>query len=125
MILDTNALSAWLDGDLAMEDVLSRAPRLFLSSVVLGEYHYGILFSRKLAEYAEKLRAIESELPVLPVDTATARHYATLRKALKTAGTPIPRHDLWISAQAAQHAVPVLSRDSHFDLVPGIQRVTW
>ena len=41
------------------------------------------------------------------------------------AGTPIPMNDLWIAAIARQYKQPVLSRDTHFDLVPGITRIGW
>ena len=58
-------------------------------------------------------------------DSETARQYATIRKELKEAGTPIPWHDLWIAAQARQHFLPILSRDTHFDYVRGITRLTW
>ena len=34
-------------------------------------------------------------------------------------------NDIWIAALARQHAMPVLSRDRHFDFIPGIQRLEW
>jgi predicted nucleic acid-binding protein len=48
--------------------------------------------------------------------------YASLRGELKRRGRPIPANDAWISALALQHRVPVLSRDEHFDEVPGLER---
>jgi hypothetical protein len=38
---------------------------------------------------------------------------------------PIPANDAWISALARQHRLPVLSRDQHFDAVPGVERKGW
>jgi predicted nucleic acid-binding protein len=32
---------------------------------------------------------------------------------------------IWIAALARQHAMPVLSRDHHFDFIPDIQRLDW
>ena len=125
MILDTNALSAWLDGDHAIESMLTAATRVVLSAIVMGEYRFGILFSRHRAEYEQRLVLVESELPVIAIDSETAGHYAAIRSELKGAGTPIPWHDIWISGQARQHAMPVLSRDTHFDHVHGITRLTW
>jgi len=55
----------------------------------------------------------------------TARHYAAIRLELKGAGKPIPANDLWIAALSRQHAIPVMSRDSHFDFVGGLRRQTW
>lgn len=42
MILDTNALSAIIDGDAAVGEVLRRQPRAFVPVIVLGEFRYGI-----------------------------------------------------------------------------------
>jgi predicted nucleic acid-binding protein len=32
---------------------------------------------------------------------------------------------LWIAALARQHAIPVMSRDTHFDFVGGVRRLSW
>jgi tRNA(fMet)-specific endonuclease VapC len=125
MILDTNALSAWLDGDPAIATRLSAASHVVLSVIAMGEYRFGVLFSRNRAEYEQRIAMVETDLTVVGTDSETARHYASIRKELKEAGTPIPWHDLWIAAQARQHALSILSRDSHFDHVRGITRISW
>jgi len=125
MILDTNALSGWLDDDPKVRALLREAVVIALSPIVLGEYRFGILASRFRAEYEQQLRKIEHDLPPLLLDGATAVHYAELRRLLRRSGRPIPWHDLWIAAQARQHRMPVLSRDTHFDVVPGIIRIGW
>ena len=47
MILDTNALSAFADGDAGVGDALRTQPRAAIPVIVLGEFRYGIarLFS--------------------------------------------------------------------------------
>ena len=62
---------------------------------------------------------------ILTIDDGTTHHYATLRLELKKSGTPIPMNDLWIAAIARQHRLPILSRDSHFDLVENLERISW
>jgi tRNA(fMet)-specific endonuclease VapC len=62
---------------------------------------------------------------VLDIGIETARRYAAIRLELKGAGTPIPSNDLWIAALSRQHAIPVMSRDTHFDFVGGLRRRTW
>jgi tRNA(fMet)-specific endonuclease VapC len=62
---------------------------------------------------------------ILDVDGRTTEHYAEVRAELKRAGQPIPGNDVWIAALARQHALPVLSRDRHFDAVPGLRRISW
>ena len=125
MILDTNALSAWIDGDPAIEGVLAKAATLKLNSISLGEFRFGILQSRHRTEYENRLSSIETDLEILTVDASTAVFYALMRHELKAEGHPIPYHDIWIAALARQHHLPILSRDIHFDDARGIQRVDW
>ncbi len=58
-------------------------------------------------------------------DSDTARYYAEIRSGLQQAISPIPFHDIWIAALAIQHRIPIVSRDAHFDRVPGIRRIGW
>ena len=125
MILDTNALSAWLDGELGIESRLASAPLVVMSVIVMGEYRFGISFSKFRAEYERRVSLIEVDLPMLGANGETAIHYAAIRKELKEAGTPITWHDLWIAAQAREHSMPVLSRYGHFDFVRGLTRIDW
>jgi tRNA(fMet)-specific endonuclease VapC len=125
VILDTNGLSALADGDTELEPLLRRAAAIAIPVIVLGEYQYGIRRSRNRKRYERWLAEIVSSCRVLVVDEGTAEHYAGVRDELKQAGRPIPGNDLWIAALARQHALPLLSRDQHFDFVPGLARVGW
>lgn len=125
MILDTNALSAFFEGTPALRAALGRAARLFLPAVVLGEYRFGLLRSKKRRVIEGALDALEAIATVLPIDAETARPYAELRDRLKRAGTPIPSNDLWIGALAVQYSLAVVSRDAHFDRIPGLTRISW
>jgi tRNA(fMet)-specific endonuclease VapC len=125
MILDTNALSALIDGDPAIERVLREATDVRLNVISLGEYRFGLLQSRHRTEYETRLSRLELDIETLGIDPATAILYALLRYELKSRGQPIPYHDIWIAALARQHELPVLSRDTHFDAPRGIQRLPW
>ena len=125
MILDTNALSAFADGEAGAGEVLRRQARAAIPVIVLGEFRYGIAQSKHRPAYEAWL---ESQLPhfdVLAVTEETTVAYAALRVALKRSGRPIPANDAWIAALALQHRLPVLSRDEHFDAVPGLERESW
>ncbi|HEV2378576.1 MAG TPA: type II toxin-antitoxin system VapC family toxin [Terriglobia bacterium] len=125
MILDTNALSAAGDLEAAAMAVVARAPRLAVPVVVLGGYRLGIAQSRYRAEYEKWLREWIAAVTVLDVDQETARQYADIGLELKRTGRPIPTNDLWIAALCRQHALPLVSRDRHFDWVTGLQRIDW
>ena len=60
MILDTNALSAWADGDVAIEGVLRSASTMLIPVVVLGEFDFGIRqfagFAFSFSRWTEKAR---------------------------------------------------------------------
>lgn len=125
MILDTNALSAFIEGDRAVGERLAGEGSVALPVVVLGEFRYGIAGSRHRAKYEAWLDEHLQDFDVLEVTAATAVVYARLRVALKKVGRPIPANDAWIAAVALEHRLPVLTRDEHFDAVPGLRRVGW
>lgn len=125
MILDTNALSAFVDGDLQVGEVLRGQSRAAIPVIVLGEFRYGIAASRHRGEYEAWLDAHLPHFDILPVTDITAIAYAALRAVLERLGSPIPANDAWIAALALQHRLPVLSRDGHFDVVPNLDRRDW
>ena len=125
MILDANGLSAIADGEPALEPILREAAEVAVPVIVLGEYRYGISQSRHKARFESWLEGLILDCRVLDVDEGTTREYAGIRFELRTAGKPIPTNDLWIAALCRQHGLSLLSRDRHFDFVPGIQRVNW
>ncbi len=125
MILDTDAVSALLQGDRNLESVLAESDRHHLPAVTLGEYRYGLKNSRRRAGLETLLDELESESFPLALNGATARHYADIRSELKQAGHPIPENDIWLAALARQHHLPIVSRDAHFDSVKGLKRLDW
>lgn len=62
---------------------------------------------------------------IVAVTSATADAYADIRLELKRLGHPIPPNDAWIAALARQHALPVLSNDTHFDVVDGVRHIAF
>ena len=125
MLLDTNAISAWAEQDSDFLAIL-RSDRLwYLPSIALGEYRFGVLNSTRREALDLWLAEVETACVVLGPDAETARHYAVIRDALRGANTPIPYHDIWIAALAEQYALQVVTRDAHFDRVPGIRRIGW
>jgi tRNA(fMet)-specific endonuclease VapC len=125
VILDTNVLSAVAEGRPEARSALQAASVLALPVIVLGEYRFGISQSTRRHEYEQFLAQLVLMSNVLEVTHETTRWYAGVRLDLKRAGTPIPANDVWIAALCRQHGLPILSRDLHFDVVPGLQRITW
>jgi len=125
LILDTNALSAFADGDTALRKVIAAEPDLALPAIVLGEYLFGVRRSRFRNRYETWLASYLPLFAVLQIGVRTAESYAEIRAELRAAGQPIPTNDLWIAALTREHANSLLSRDSHFDAVRGLSRISW
>ena len=67
VILDTNALSAFAEGDEKLLRVLVNETELALPVIALGEYLYGIQQSRLRAAYETWLQANLSFFDLLPI----------------------------------------------------------
>jgi len=78
MILDTNALSAFVDGDAGVGDVLRRQSRAAPPVIVLGEFRHGIAESRHRATCEAWLDSQLTHFGVLPVSVASVQHRSRL-----------------------------------------------
>lgn len=125
MILDTNAISAWADGQEEFLKILPGAHTLAFPVIGLGEYLWGLRRSRRRADLEEWLLKTLPLGLTLSITLSTVHHYATIRESLHAKGRPIPQNDQWIAALALEHQMPILSRDSDFDHVDGIERIGW
>lgn len=125
LILDTNALSAFADGDRALGNIIEDEMDLALPAVVLGEYFYGVRHSRMRKRYEAWLETNLHGFQVLRIGQRTAEHYAEIRSELKASGKPIPSNAVWIAALVREHGHPLLSRGRHFEAVRGLRRIDW
>ncbi|MCC5847848.1 MAG: PIN domain-containing protein [Verrucomicrobia bacterium] len=125
MILDTNAVSALQAKDAKLIAQIENEPSLILNLISLGEYRFGVDGSRYRTSILQWLESLIQRSTLLSPDLGTLPHYSRIRHELKSAGTPIPANDVWIAALCRQHVMPVLSRDTHFDKVPGLLRIEW
>ncbi len=125
MILDTNSLSAFADGDEGLLRIIKDQVDLAVPAIALGEYLYGIQASRSRARYEQWLNTNLPLFELLEVGRETAQCYAEIRRELKAAGQPIPTNDLWIAALAREHRLPLLSRGRHFEAVQRLRVLRW
>lgn len=88
MIFDTNALSEFLKGQPTVVEIATSAARVYLPVIVLGEYRFGLVYSRLQTILTAQLDEYERMFPVLGIDIATARYYATVRSDLRAKGRP-------------------------------------
>lgn len=123
--MDTNALSAFADGDEKLLRTVQNEMELAVPVVVLGEYLYGIYQSRLRGRYEIWLKANLPLFDLLLIGRETARYYAEIRGELRSAGQPIPSNDIWIAALAREYRCAVVSRDRHFEAIRGLDLFSW
>ncbi|MCC7209687.1 MAG: type II toxin-antitoxin system VapC family toxin [Anaerolineae bacterium] len=123
-LLDTNIFIALQRREPAVLERLAEVT-VHLSVVVLGELYYGARHSGRAEANLSAVETLAAYYPLLVCDKDTAKHYARIRQALRAKGQPIPENDLWIAAQALQHGLVLVTRDSHFEHIDGLAVQSW
>jgi tRNA(fMet)-specific endonuclease VapC len=102
------------------------AEQLCISSITLGELHYG---AEKSVRRTDNLTAIEhfvARLDVLPFGAKAAAHYGQVRAELERAGTPCGPHDMQIGGHARSEGLIVVTTNvREFNRMPGIRTENW
>ena len=125
IVIDSNVLIDVMNGCGDYAATLGKADEVLVPLIVLGELHAG--FSDSKADRAKR-RAVERFLEIPSVRTVTLTEetvsfYASVRRQLKRAGTPIPQNDIWIAAQTLEHGAALCTRDADFKAVANLRLV--
>ena len=122
-LLDTNAYTKLLIGEVEVLDIISVAETLYMSIFVLGELHAGFRGGSRAKENLDLLEnfLLKPSVKILNATTETAQIFGVIKSDLKKAGTPLPINDVWIAAHAVETGSIIISYDKHFNLIPGIR----
>ncbi len=125
IVIDTNRYRDFVDGIPEVVSIFRATPKINVPIVVVAEIRAGFAVGSNIAENQRVFEAflLRERVEVMLPAMDTTRHYATLYRQLRAAGTPIPTNDLWIAALVVQYDVPLYSRDRHFDLIPQLPRL--
>ena len=123
--MDTNAVIAYREGISEVCKRIDEADVIILPVTVIGELLYGVLNSTKTKNNEKFVHKFAEYSLVMPIDESVSARYAKVRFDLKQRGNPIPENDIWIAAACLVLEVPLLSRDDHFKLVPGLNVISW
>lgn len=120
--VDTNRYRDFCEGRPEVVEWFRIAERIWLPLVVLAELRAGfqcgtagLRNERILQQFLTRPR-----VGLLTPDSETTHHFARLFRQLRTQGTPIPVHDIWIAALALQHDLILCTRDQHFERLPQV-----
>jgi tRNA(fMet)-specific endonuclease VapC len=123
ILLDTNAYSAFMVGDESVLSALGSADTAYLSIFVIGELLTGFKGGQKERSNRlifEQFKA-KPTVKILNATEDTAEIFASIKTALKKAGTPIPINDIWIASHALETGAQLISFDEHFKAIPGLR----
>jgi len=102
------------------------ADQLCISSITLGELHYGAEKSARRAENLTALQHFVARLDVLPFGDRAAVHYGQVRAELERAGTPCGPHDMQIGGHARSEGLIVVTNNlREFGRMPGVRAESW
>lgn len=125
LMLDTNAVIAFLNGLSPRLDGWVREQRCCLSSIVVAEIRYGL---EKLPSTSRLQALVENTiqtLEILPWSESCARVYGRLRADLERNGTPLTAMDLLIASHALSEGCALVSADQGFANVADLTVEAW
>jgi len=129
--LDTNHILALIDPRPAARDKARLAIDPRLETVVPCVAHSEIWddLARQRPDRTAKKRKLFEEhiipLRMLWLDQETLRRFHDLCWSLARQNTPIPSNKVWIAALCLQHDAMLITNDSDFKHVPGLQVRNW
>src|SRR6266567_2808310 len=94
-----------------------------ISAITLGELRRGVLQAKDPEDASRRLSTYQlaQRFEALTVDEAVSEAWALLVSRLRAAGRRVPINDSWIAATALAHGVPVVTQDSGYHAMPGVQ----
>jgi len=130
-LLDTNAFSDLMRKHRQLEAhlaALAPTDRVVICSIVRGEISFGIA---QLAE-GRRRQTLESQaaplfaiLPCEAVPETAGDFYATTKITRQSKGLGLDENDLWIASTALALGATLVTRDSDFANIDGLQVEDW
>ena len=121
LMLDTNAVSAFLKRRSPRLDGWMREQRCCLSAIVVAEIRYGLQKQPAAARLQALAEATLEILEILPWSEACTRIYGRLRADLESQGKPLAALDLLIASHALSEGCALVTADQAFANVAELQ----
>lgn len=123
ILIDTNAYSHLYRGNKDVFEIIAKASRVNLSSIVIGELFSGFKNGSGKNENRDILGRFSRKPTVRILDGGfeTASIYGSLQSALKTLGRPIPTNDVWIASQCIKIGTTFIMFDCYSERISGLK----
>ena len=125
LMLDTNAVSAFLQHRSPRLDDWVREQRCCLSAIVVGEIRYGLEKQPAAMRLQALAEATLDTLEILPWTEACSRIYGRLRAELERHGKPLAALDLLIASHALSEGCVLVTADQAFAHVDELSLEAW
>lgn len=112
----------FIAGETGQVDPAQVPAELAVSVVTIGELRLGVLLADDVDVRHRRLTTLQlaSQLEPLPIDDRVADTWSGLVASLRQAGRRMPVNDSWIAATALAHDLPVVTRGTDYQNVPGL-----
>ena len=126
LALDSNRYTDLCRGLPEVVELLVSADEIYVPLIVLAEQRAGFAHGTARQKNERVLTRFLNNpgVFVLAPDEQTTFFYADVYAYLRKKGRPIPTNDLWIAALCIQHNLVLFDRDSDFDALPQLARLT-
>jgi len=127
-LLDTNIASYVIKGTVPhVRDHLRAVlmTEVGVSAITEAELRFGAARKPQAARLHRAVEEFLLRVEILPWDSDSARHYASLRSTLEDSGLPMGNLDLMIAAQALSSSVVLITHDKAFHRVKHLKIADW
>ena len=98
---------------------------LYVPEIVVAELFAGAMRSHNPVRNRTIVDEFLESVTLVPSDLETATIYAHVWLRLAEKGKMIPHNDIWIASLALQHGHKLVTKDSHFQNVDGLEVENW
>lgn len=123
--LDTNIAIAFLKREELVTKRLRVLERPLVPAPVVAELLYGAYRSQSVGQNLSGVYDLVGVGEFVACNLMVCEQHARLKALLANAGRPIPVNDLWIAACCLATDATLVTRDGHFDAVPGLKIERW
>jgi len=123
ILLDTNAYSGFMAGEKIIFDYIIEAETIYISTVMVGELYAGFRGGKKYIANCAELKNFLSKdgIKIINVTIETSEIFGEIKSELKKRGKMIPLNDIWIAAHAIETGSKLITKDMHFQNIPGLR----